>query len=127
MKVVVLVLLVATAAAARGNPDGYGNQGSGGQGGQHPSAPAQYSFQWDVDDPPSSNFYGHQEERDGVNTQGSYYVQLPDGRLLRVEYTVDGSGYHPVLTYEGEANFQTDGSGQGFSNKGQGGQGHSYA
>lgn len=42
----------------------------GNQGGSGPSAPARYNFQWDVNDQPSGNFYGHGEERDGANTQG---------------------------------------------------------
>ncbi|XP_069990593.1 pro-resilin-like [Penaeus vannamei] len=67
---------------------------------------ANYAFQWDVDDSSSGNYYGHQEERDGGNTQGSYFVQLPDGRLMRVEYYVDDWGFHPTVTFEGEAKYQ---------------------
>ncbi|KAK3855015.1 hypothetical protein Pcinc_038553 [Petrolisthes cinctipes] len=72
-----------------------------------PSSPAQYNFQWDVNDASSGNFYGHQEQRDGDNTQGSYYVQLPDSRLMRVEYYADQTGYHPTVTFEGEAQYPT--------------------
>ena len=32
--------------------------------------PAKYNFEWDVNDPESGNFYGHQEERDGQLTRG---------------------------------------------------------
>ncbi|KAG7176069.1 pro-resilin-like [Homarus americanus] len=85
----------------------------GQQGVQFPSAPAQYNFQWDVNDSPSGNFYGHGEERNGDNTQGNYYVQLPDGRRLLVEYFADQTGYHPTVTYEGEATFPTGGGGGG--------------
>ncbi|XP_071547561.1 larval cuticle protein A3A-like [Panulirus ornatus] len=70
---------------------------------QYPDAPAYYSFHWNVNDDYSGNYYGHQEERDGDNTKGSYYVQLPDGRRQKVDYYVDAYGYHPVITYEGEA------------------------
>lgn len=35
-----------------------------------PQSPSKYKFKWDVNDPPSGNFYGHQEQRDGDNTQG---------------------------------------------------------
>ncbi|XP_037773908.1 pollen-specific leucine-rich repeat extensin-like protein 4, partial [Penaeus monodon] len=35
----------------------------------------------------------------------SYYVGLPDTRLMRVEYYVDEYGFHPVITYEGEAQY----------------------
>merc|ERR1711887_257587 len=48
------------------------------------SSEAKYNFQWAVSDESSENHYGHQEARDGDDTQGSYYVQLPDGRLQKV-------------------------------------------
>ncbi|XP_068216722.1 pro-resilin-like [Palaemon carinicauda] len=70
------------------------------------TGPAQYDFNYAVKDDYSSNDFGHQESRDGYNTQGSYFVQLPDGRLQRVTYTVDGdSGYVAQVTYEGEAQY----------------------
>ncbi|XP_063592099.1 cuticle protein-like [Penaeus indicus] len=43
-------------------------------------APAKYDFNYAVKDEYSGNDFGHQEARDGYDTQGSYYVQLPDGR-----------------------------------------------
>ncbi|XP_063592030.1 cuticle protein 19.8-like [Penaeus indicus] len=68
--------------------------------------PAQYNTQYVVNDEYSGNNYGHQENRDGYNTQGTYYVQLPDGRLQKVTYYVDGeSGYVAEVTYEGEAQY----------------------
>ncbi|XP_053633374.1 pro-resilin-like [Cherax quadricarinatus] len=87
-------------------------RGQGGGGGDYGYAPASYNFQWDVNDSPSGNFYGHGEERDGDNTQGSYYVQLPDGRKMVVNYVVDQFGYNPTVTFEGEAQFPS-GTGQG--------------
>ena len=39
-------------------------------GGVEPSGDAKYTFQWDVDDPSSGNFYGHAEARDGEVTEG---------------------------------------------------------
>ncbi|XP_047471372.1 pro-resilin-like [Penaeus chinensis] len=69
-------------------------------------APAKYDFNYAVNDPSSANDFGHQETRDGDNTQGSYYVLLPDGRLQRVTYSVNGdSGYVADVTYEGEAQY----------------------
>ncbi|XP_047478983.1 uncharacterized protein LOC125032062 [Penaeus chinensis] len=58
------------------------------------SGEAKYDFQWAVDHDDSGNNYGHQEARDGEDTQGSYYMLLPDGRLQTVRYVVDGDdGY----------------------------------
>ncbi|XP_076059590.1 cuticle protein 19.8-like [Oratosquilla oratoria] len=68
--------------------------------------PAKYDFNYAVKDEYSGNDFGHQESRDGYDTQGSYYVHLPDGRLQRVTYTVNGdSGFVAEVTYEGEAHF----------------------
>ncbi|XP_063591987.1 cuticle protein 7-like [Penaeus indicus] len=65
----------------------------------------QYNFNYAVNDA-FGNDFGHQEGRDGYNTQGSYYVQLPDGRLQRVTYTVNGDqGYVAQVTYEGVAQY----------------------
>merc|ERR1712215_268260 len=70
------------------------------------SSEAKYNFQWAVSDESSENHYGHQEARDGDNTQGSYYVQLPDGRLQKVTFHVDGNnGYVANVEYEGEAQY----------------------
>ncbi|XP_042883893.1 pro-resilin-like isoform X1 [Penaeus japonicus] len=68
--------------------------------------PAKYDFEWAVKDDYSGNDFGHQESRDDDDTQGSYYVQLPDGRLQKVTYYVDGdNGYVADVTYEGEAQY----------------------
>jgi len=65
-----------------------------------------YDFNYAVKDDYTGNDFGHQESRDGYNTQGLYYVQLPDGRLQRVAYTVNGDeGYLAEVTYEGEAQY----------------------
>nr|XP_045595913.1 pro-resilin-like [Procambarus clarkii] len=123
MKTVALVLSVAAVVMARASPQGYGVPGTGGSGGQYSSSPANYNFQWDVDDSASGNFYGHREQATDGNVQGSYYVQLPDTRRQLVEYTADDSGYHPVVTYEGQAEF---GGGGGKGSSGSGG-GYSYS
>ncbi|XP_069164117.1 uncharacterized protein [Procambarus clarkii] len=68
--------------------------------------PAKYDFTYIIKDEQSGNDFGHQESSDGYNTQGSYYVQLPDGRLQRVTYTVSGdSGYVAQVAYEGQAQY----------------------
>ncbi|XP_071536160.1 cuticle protein 19-like [Panulirus ornatus] len=71
-----------------------------------PPGPARYTFDWSVKDDNSGNDFGHQESRDGYDTQGSYYVLLPDGRLQRVTYNVNGdSGYMAQVEHEGEAQY----------------------
>ncbi|XP_042227268.1 cuticle protein 19.8-like isoform X3 [Homarus americanus] len=68
--------------------------------------PAKYDFNYAVKDDYSGNDFGHQESRDGYDTQGSYYVLLPDGRLQKVDYTVNGdSGYVAEVTYDGEPQY----------------------
>ncbi|CAL4184650.1 unnamed protein product, partial [Meganyctiphanes norvegica] len=68
--------------------------------------PAKYDFDWSVKDEYSGNDFGQEETRDGDRTDGSYYVHLPDGRLQKVTYYVDGdSGYVAEVTYEGEAQY----------------------
>ncbi|XP_071536225.1 pro-resilin-like [Panulirus ornatus] len=68
--------------------------------------PANYEFQYAVKDGDSGNDFTHLEDRDGDAVSGSYYVQLPDGRLQKVIYTVSGdSGYVAEIAYEGEAQY----------------------
>ncbi|XP_042866882.1 pro-resilin-like [Penaeus japonicus] len=74
-----------------------------------PEKPAKYSFNYQVQDDASENDFGHQEARDGPDTQGSYQVQLPDGRLQKVSYTVSvDSGYVADVMYEGEPQYPAD-------------------
>ena len=68
--------------------------------------PAAYSYEYAVKDDYSGNDFGHQETRNGDATSGSYYVQMPDGRLQKVTYTVDAyGGYQAEVTYEGTAQY----------------------
>ncbi|XP_064077144.1 uncharacterized protein LOC135194880 [Macrobrachium nipponense] len=70
------------------------------------SSEAQYAFNYAVKDESSENDFGHAESREGDHTQGSYYVHLPDSRLQKVTYRVEGdSGYVADVSYEGEAQF----------------------
>ncbi|XP_069157247.1 uncharacterized protein [Procambarus clarkii] len=70
------------------------------------SREARYNFNYAVKHEDSGNDFGHQETRDGDDTKGSYYVQLPDGRLQTVTYSVDGdSGYVAEVSYQGEARY----------------------
>nr|XP_027216976.1 cuticle protein 7-like [Penaeus vannamei] len=82
-KVFFILAAVAVAAADR-RPYSY----SAPQFSSEESGPAHYDFEWKVDHDDSGNDFGHQEARDGHDTQGSYYVQLPDGRLQTVRFAV---------------------------------------
>ncbi|XP_037800658.1 cuticle protein 7-like [Penaeus monodon] len=99
-KAVVALALVAVAAPAPSQPAyGYAPQPAY-------EVPAKYDFNYAVKDDYSGNDFGHQEARDGYDTQGSYYVLLPDGRLQKVAYTVNGdSGFVAEVSYEGEAQY----------------------
>lgn len=66
-----------------------------------------YNFAWAVKDDYTYNDYGHQENNDGYKTTGSYYVQLPDGRLQTVSYTADENGYVADVSYKGEAKYDS--------------------
>ena len=72
----------------------------------YPDEPALYTYQYSVKDDYTNTNYGTEEKRDGYAAQGSYYVGLPDGRLQRVAYSVNGDGgYVADVTYEGEAQY----------------------
>ncbi|MCL4136390.1 UNVERIFIED_CONTAM: hypothetical protein GTU68_006166, partial [Idotea baltica] len=64
-----------------------------------------YEFAYGVSDSFSGLDLGHSERREGDRTEGEYHVALPDGRTQRVTYYVDEWGYHPTITYEGEARY----------------------
>ncbi|XP_064111270.1 uncharacterized protein LOC135218750 [Macrobrachium nipponense] len=67
-------------------------------------ASPQYAFGYGVKDDYTGSDFGHEETRDGYDTKGSYYVNLPDGRLQKVSYYVSGdSGFVAEVTYVGEA------------------------
>ncbi|KAF5277170.1 hypothetical protein FQR65_LT03876 [Abscondita terminalis] len=72
------------------------------QSNQFPERIEPYDFQYKVDHPPTNTYFGQNENGEPTGRVfGSYYVLLPDGRLLTVEYYVDGeSGYVPKLTYQ---------------------------
>jgi len=63
---------------------------------REPEGPAVYNFNWAVKDDPTNNNYGQTEDRNGEKTSGSYYVSLPDGRLQKVTYSIDGQGGYLV-------------------------------
>ncbi len=65
--------------------------------------PAVYNFGYAVQDAAAGLNFGHNEDRNGYNTQGSYYVNLPDGRLQTVNYHADEAGYVADVSYSGNA------------------------
>nr|XP_027213798.1 cuticle protein 7-like [Penaeus vannamei] len=108
MAMKVLFLLGVVAVAAADQLPSYSYNAPDSMEYSEESTEAKYDFQWAVKDDYSGNDFGHQESRDGDDTQGSYYVQLPDGRLQKVTYYVDGdNGYVADVTYEGEARYDS--------------------
>jgi len=103
MKVLLATSCLLAVAAALPRPDA---RPDGPAPAAYPDVPAAYTYSWAVKDDYTNNNYGQDEKRDGYATSGSYYVALPDGRLQKVSYTVDGDGgYVAEVTYEGEAQF----------------------
>merc|ERR1711970_820962 len=77
----------------------------GGHGGHENYEYSPYHYEYNVDDDKEYLHFGQEEEDDGTgNVHGYYHVQLPDGRLQRVDYHVSGySGYIADVKYDGEA------------------------
>ena len=68
--------------------------------------PAPYAFDYSVSDYESGSKFAANENSDGKQTSGYYTVDLPDGRVQTVKYTVDDyAGYNAQVTYEGEAQY----------------------
>ena len=96
----VLIAFSALVAASLAAPQGYAAEPA------YPDEPALYTYTYAVKDDYTNNNFGTEEKRDGYNTQGSYYVSLPDGRLQSVAYSVSGEGgYVADVSYQGEAQY----------------------
>merc|ERR1712106_1120206 len=96
----VLIAFSALVAASLAAPQGYAAEPA------YPDEPALYTYNLAVKDDYTNNNFGTEEKRDGYAAQGSYYVSLPDGRLQKVAYSVNGDGgYVADVTYEGEAQY----------------------
>lgn len=62
-----------------------------------------YRFSYAVKDGLSGDDFSHTQKQENGAVQGSYKVQLPDGRVQIVRYTADDvHGYRADVTYEGE-------------------------
>lgn len=70
----------------------------------------QYEFQYKVDNPPTNTHFGQNENGDqqGAKT-GSYYVLLPDGRTMTVDYRADAQGFVPKISFQGTSSNQFKG------------------
>merc|ERR1719347_831419 len=82
-----------------------------GHGGHEKYDYSPYHYEYNVDDDKEYLHFGQEEEDDGTgNVHGYYHVQLPDGRLQRVDYHVSGySGYIADVKYDGEAHHPSNG------------------
>merc|ERR1719233_1395904 len=95
----------------------------GGQGVHHEEhyEPSPYHYEYKVHDDKVYLDFGAEEEGDGKdNVHGFYHVQLPDGRLQKVTYTVNSdSGYIADVTYDGEAVHPAYHAGGGYNDGNQ--------
>ncbi|KAG6440653.1 cuticle protein 10.9 [Manduca sexta] len=68
--------------------------------------PMPYEYKYDVEDQEKTLYFGANEAGDAQGkVSGGYRVLLPDGRLMTVEYTVEGeSGFVPKISFENNAN-----------------------
>merc|ERR1712142_459269 len=68
--------------------------------------PKPYAFEYGVADDYSGAKFAQSETADGKLTSGSYSVNLPDGRIQTVTYTVDDyAGYVADIKYEGTPHY----------------------
>ncbi|XP_047488721.1 adhesive plaque matrix protein-like [Penaeus chinensis] len=72
---------------------------------EYPTAPPKYNYNYGVADGYSGANFAASESRDGYKTEGSYTVDLPDGRKQIVKYVDNGDGLVAEVTYEGEAQY----------------------
>ncbi|XP_042865395.1 cuticle protein 8-like [Penaeus japonicus] len=70
---------------------------------EYPTVAPKYNYNYGVADGYSGANFGHSESRDGYKTEGSYNVDLPDGRKQIFKYVDNGDGLVAEVTYEGEA------------------------
>ncbi|XP_066954474.1 pro-resilin-like isoform X2 [Macrobrachium rosenbergii] len=100
MKIAVAFAVALLGSTCQGAPQGYNYAAP------TTPAPASYSFSYAVDAADSLRrpvLFGQEENRQGVQTTGTYYVLLPDSRLMTVNYYVDETGFHPTYTFQGQA------------------------
>merc|ERR1711971_104161 len=96
LKLALSALLLASVSAAPSGPAPLG-----------PIVPPVYNYNYAVKDDYSGSIFTAAEERDNYNAAGSYSVNLPDGRVQIVSYSVSGpdGGYIADVKYEGVASY----------------------
>merc|ERR1711971_400019 len=96
LKLTLSALLLASVSGAPSGPAPLG-----------PIIPPVYNYNYAVKDDYSGSIFTAAEERDNYNAAGSYSVNLPDGRVQIVSYSVSGpdGGYIADVKYEGVASY----------------------
>merc|ERR1719360_224330 len=102
IKIVAAAALLAVASAAA---PGYAPAPAYKAAPVYADEPAVYAYNYAVADDYSGTAFSAGENRDGYATSGSYSVNLPDGRIQTVTYTVAdaAAGYIADVAYTGEA------------------------
>ena len=110
LRIAAFAALVAVAIAAPQHPAPYHAPAPVYAPAPHPAkyvdeAPKPYAFQYGVaDDYSGANFEKAENQDAAGNLQGSYRVNLPDGRVQIVTYTADHTnGFVADVKYEGTA------------------------
>lgn len=53
-----------------------------------------------MENSPTNTYFGQNEAGDVTGGKtGSYYVLLPDGKYMTVDYRADAQGYFPKISY----------------------------
>nr|XP_027207755.1 cuticle protein 8-like [Penaeus vannamei] len=72
---------------------------------EYPDVPPKYNYNYGVADGYSGVNLGHSESPRRLQDEGSYSVDLPDGRKQTVKYVDNGDGLVAEVSYEGEAQY----------------------
>jgi len=84
-------------------------------------APQPFAYEYGVKDQYTGSSFAKAETQDDYgNVQGSYTVDLPDGRVQRVTYTAAEGGFVAEVTYEGTAVYPEEPAGGYGAYKGPG-------
>ncbi|KAG6463886.1 hypothetical protein O3G_MSEX014129 [Manduca sexta] len=95
----------AAPSEAYGVPEQYNARSSQGYeyaraGDEDNQEPANYDFNYKVNDYITGSDFGHSETRQDNRAEGTYFVVLPDGTKQVVEYEADERGFKPRISVE---------------------------